>query len=123
MEAISRAIPVWMPIAGLALTDPRVGGLLRDSMGPGSIILFAIIGVAAIALLLVVFWPKKALPPIDERPAIDASKKESPNWEQPAEEGAKAAELLPPERAKPSEPPPYRCPWCDGFHLTRRGAT
>jgi fused signal recognition particle receptor len=82
-----------------------VGGLLRDTMGPGSIILFAIIGVAAIALLLVVFWPKKALPPIDERPALDESKKDSPNWEQPAEEGAKAAELLPPELAKPSEPP------------------
>jgi fused signal recognition particle receptor len=74
-------------------------------MGPGSIILFAIIGVAAIALVLVVFWPKKALLPPEEIPALEENKQGSPNWEQPAEEGAKVAEPKPPELAKPSEPP------------------
>ena len=64
-------------------------------MGPGQIALFVIIGLAAIALLWVLFAPKKSLLPAEEQKAIDRPDEGSPNWEEPADDGAKVQEPVP----------------------------
>jgi fused signal recognition particle receptor len=75
-------------------------------MDPGQIILIVLIGVAAIAALWVFLAPKKALLPGKDHEALERGKdQESPHWEQPAEDGAKIQEVVPPELAAPSEAP------------------